>query len=331
LYIGAPFYYLFGKGFFGVLIAQLLGIFLFCSSFFFMIKTLRSPSNNSFQLTLLFFLLYIGGTAVGTAGDRLSFGIEQATSSRYMTPALMAWAVLLLLYLPLLNRLAQKKTLLVRSFFIIVLLLMMPFQFKALSSKANVLFEREIAALALELQIPDQEQIGHIFPSAEWALSIAFQPSKRNLSIFGLPPIKDALEQIGQQECICDDTATNQPAGFLDKAVQISGGQGWLRIEGWAFSVSTRSSPEVLHILNNEGVVVGIALTGQPRPDVAVVVDSAAMYSGFKGYVIPGLDDEIFWIQDAASRYCLMVMMPKSLSGVGADRAWEVMAVRLER
>ena len=55
-----------------------------------------------------------------------------------------------------------------------------------------------VAALALELGVRDELQIGQIFPDADWATALAKIPVERNLSVFGHHQIQDAKELIGK-------------------------------------------------------------------------------------------------------------------------------------
>lgn len=87
LYLGAPAYHLMGKS---QSLALAMGIWVMASSVFFLWRVLadRLPANPA--VALLAMLLFIGGTALGTGGGRLQFGLEQALSYRYTTPALLA-------------------------------------------------------------------------------------------------------------------------------------------------------------------------------------------------------------------------------------------------
>src|SRR5690606_30939213 len=142
------FYYFFGKGDLGIYIAQAMGFFLVVSCLRFTLRYLRSPQSNSLNLALLAFSLYIGATAFATGGGRLIFGIEP--TGRYMTPALTAWAALLMLYVPYLIKVGSERT--IRKWvgvFGILLVLMFARQIKALESHEPDLFERKVAALSL--------------------------------------------------------------------------------------------------------------------------------------------------------------------------------------
>ena len=92
IYLGGPFYNLVRGGSIGLLLAQVAGVVLIFASTAFALLSIKKPRQSTLQLAMLIFILYVVGSALGTAGGRLIFGVEQALSSRYMTPALMAWA-----------------------------------------------------------------------------------------------------------------------------------------------------------------------------------------------------------------------------------------------
>ena len=281
-YVGGPFYYLARGGAIGLMLAKVAGGLLILSSAVFAWQSLKNPKRSTLQLAMLFFILYVGGTALGTAGGRLIFGVEQALSSRYMTPALMAWAALMVLCGPLILASARWA---VGSVLLALLVAMLPQQLTALESKRDVMFERNVAALAIELGVKDQAQIGNVFPNADWALSLAKVPVESNLSIFGLPPLADLRERIGQQS-----GRKNHPVreclGHLDEIQEVPEDPRFVRIRGWIFDPSTQQQPETLSIVDGDGKAVGFALLGQPRPDVGLAVGEKANQSGFKGYLL---------------------------------------------
>lgn len=283
LYIGGPFYALRGKGETALLLAQAAGFFLIISSAFFAIRALRTPRTSSLVLALLTFILYAGGTAFGTAGGRLMFGLTQATSSRYMTPALMAWAALLILYAPYLASIFARNRNKVLWPLLMLLALMIPMQLKALDPDKGVQFQREIAALALELRIQDQAQISTVYPSLEEALAFTEAPVNKNLSVFGLPPIKDGHLTIGTT---IETSTPIECTGSVDSISVIPGENRYASIDGWIYETKSSSAPKTLLITNDEKKVIGYALTGQSRPDVATVINEKADKSGFKGYVL---------------------------------------------
>lgn len=281
LYLGGPFS--FGNSAAGVWVATTAGIFLVTSSVGFAIKALAKPKDETLRLALLAFILYIGGTALGTASGRLIFGVNQALESRYMTPSLMAWAALLILYLPQINTMRLSAENILWVWFAILLLLMLPKQLESLRSEKTRNFHRKLAALAVELGVKDEPQIKHIFPSTPWILTIAEKPIAENLSVFGAIPIKDGREIIGTKMDIND--VAEACMGSIDELSKIDGEFQYLKLRGWVFDPVLKKVPEYALLVSSTGTIYGVVLTGDERKDVADAVNSQARYAGFRGYM----------------------------------------------
>lgn len=279
-YIGNPFYYLAGLS--SLIVTQVAGFFLIGSAVFFAWKTIKKPAQFSLQLALLTFLLYIGGTALGTGTGRLIFGVAQATTSRYTTPALMAWSALLVLYAPMVAKGMHRNSLRYVMPFALLIFLLMPQQLLGLDSQKAMLFERKIAALAIESGIRDQLQISVIYPEVEWPIMRAKEAFAKKMSVFGDPVYRDAINLIGTKQ---SNTPLLPCQGSVDETHEIQGESRYVRIQGWIFQPDQKKVPQPVHILDQDGLVVGYALTGQPRPDVKASIDPKAKLSGFKGYL----------------------------------------------
>ncbi|VXC06076.1 conserved membrane hypothetical protein [Pseudomonas sp. 8AS] len=285
VYVGGPFYpiakKLVGHGLVALHATQTAGLFLVLSALAFLVQELRKRERSTLQLALLTFILYIGGTALGTGGGRLLFGINQALSSRYMTPALMAWAALFMLYAPLLLKKTEGKRwkLWIPAF--VLLAMLVSNQKKGLENKDEELFERQVAALAMELRVRDTMLLPRLYPNADDALMFSAIPVERDLSVFGLAPIRNAREHIGTQ--LASSTPTLECQGELEEIDEIEGSQtGYLRVQGWVFDPSTQSVPDSLSIVDTQTAkVIGFVITGQPQ-DANL---KAARTSGFKGYL----------------------------------------------
>ncbi len=287
-YLGGPFYYISGTFFkYGnLLLAQTAALFLIGSSVFFTYRSLRSPSHSSLQWSLLTFLLYIGGTALATGLGRLTFGIEQSLSSRYMTPALMAWSSILVLYAPALSRRISNYPVRSISLILTVQLLFLPYQLKALHFRSIDLFERRVAALALELGVRDSKQIYSVFPFTDPILKLAKVAADKDLSIFGHPLLKDSAQQMGRNR---PDRSSAHCIGILEPAsVQIEDDRT-VRIQGWMTHTDRKTVPEKIEILNQNRNIVGYALTGQPTGKMKLAVKPDVALAGFKGYLLSGL------------------------------------------
>ena len=309
LYIGGPFYYMAGEGRGGQFAATSAGILMIGSSIAFAWRIVPFASKTTLPLALLFFILYVGGTSIGTAGGRLLFGVEQALSSRYMTPALMAWAALFLLYL---SKLDSAKDFIRNNVWVVctvMLVFMLPRQLTALENKKMVLYERKIAALAIELEVRDPTQIGSIFPFTDWVLAVAKIPVERNLSIFGLPPFVDLRERLGQPS-LRRDYPKEECLGYVDEIKVVPEDPRFLSVRGWIFDPSVRPESVLLSMVNNNGNVVGYAVAGQLRTDVELAVGKKARNSGFKGYLLARQQDAPMFISGVQMQCRLNSVVP---------------------
>jgi hypothetical protein len=174
LYLGSPVWYALVRWTDdAAFVAQVAGALLLVFTGVRAATVLRSPRAHGVSLAMLFFVGYILATALGTAAGRLVFGLIQATSSRYTTPALMAWLALLAAWLPvLMGRQGRARAGLVLAL-LVVLVPLTKFQFQAQKDRGDILFQRELAALAVEMRVRDDEQIAHVIYKTDVALDVA--------------------------------------------------------------------------------------------------------------------------------------------------------------
>lgn len=282
LYIGSPWYRFAGKGLLGKIAAYSMALFFLVSLCFYSITSIKEKQHKSLHIALVLFILYVLITAAATAGGRLIFGLEQALSSRYTTPVLMAWASLFMLFF---DSTKQKLNNNYRTIFkILLLVVIIPvtiFQCFALNPKDDIVFEKKVAALAIEMGIEDQEQISCVYPDAPYVMKISREPVTRNLSVFSVEPIKDAAELIGKIRIINDSMPICQ--GNIEESIAIN--TSYLRISGWMYCNGNQHVPQSIIFVDNSNTIIGYAITGSPRHDVEKVFGSTARYAGFKGYI----------------------------------------------
>lgn len=285
LYLGSPFFALAGEGRNGLIAASITGSTLIILSAVRLLIEIKARQINPVTIALLGYLLYLGGTAVGTGTGRVVFGVVQAVSFRYTTPALMAWAALILLYLPILTDAGRRyrKVMCVATILFCGLLFWR--QLPALQAQHQKVFDRQVAALALELGIADGEQINHIYVMNAGLIQIANQASDANITVFGQYPLKDLREK--QNDRYLSSTGVPACQGSLDSVAEIEREPDALRINGWIFNPMEESIPSRVTITDTLGRIVGFTLTGQPRPDVAEAIHEDALLSGFSGYIEP--------------------------------------------
>jgi hypothetical protein len=282
IYLGGPFYYIFGKSATAEVIAATLGLFLVLASGAYCVSIYKNTRSNTLQLSLLFFILYIGGTALGTAGGRLFLGLEQALSSRYMTPALMAWLALFIIYTPSIVRRIPNAA---PWLFLTIILAMLPLQMHALHSDNNRKYQEKIAALALALRVPDQVAISTTYPSAEAALSLSEDAQRKHLSFFSQQPYWDVIEKINRTFVPPTATSPTQCIGHIDEIQPIQNNKKYIKLRGWAFDQSNTRVPEYIYFLDKNNRLIGAAFTGQSRKDVMTAINTKAEKSGFSGYI----------------------------------------------
>ena len=185
------------------------------------------------------------------------------------------------MFTPLLSGFYTKRKKSCLTFFVIASLGLIPMQLKALKIDGDINFNKEVAALALAMGVPDFAQISKIYPAPEVVIAISEKAKKNDVSIFGAEPYQ-GLE--GSINTLADKKGPIECVGNLDEVSEIQGAT-YSRIRGWIYNPNDRSSPALIQINSAGGVVIGYALVGLKRDDVKHVFGVNALKSGFLGYV----------------------------------------------
>lgn len=285
-YLGNPVHYLFhisGLDLFQLRVGQMAGLGFIAGIAYVTSKQLRGRDRQNYRLqwALVAFLLYILGTAVGTAGGRLVFGILEATSSRYTTPVLMGWAALFILVAwSLRASLVVRPRLLVMPA-VLVPLILLPGQVGAIGRPKNQEFDKRVAALALELGIRDPQYTKRIYPRENVLVQDARPAIQYHQAVFGTQAMKSARTDMGRTVGLSGGSSC---LGHLDTMQRLKGDPQYVRISGWLFDRGANEPPTHLLVVNSAKNVVGYALTGAWRPDVRRAVGGRSARSGFVGY-----------------------------------------------
>jgi len=285
-YLGNPFYEVLGGRAPGRIVVLSASLFMVLSTLRFAWQLLRQPRPPALPLALLFFIVYIIGTAFGTAGGRLIFGYAQALGTRYATPGLMAWAALLVLYAPALLALGEQARRWVWTGLALLVLAMLVYQVKALRSQADELFARSIGALAIEMRIADKAAIGKTYPDTG-PVVFTQEASDKQRSFFGLYPYRGARAQMGH---VFAPAALPVCQGALEEISQVEGDYLYLRVRGWLAQPGAQMAPPVVRFLDAGGKQVGYALGGEPRAE-------AGQGAGFRGYLAPAAQGELLTVR----------------------------------
>jgi hypothetical protein len=213
--------------------------------------------RNYAELFLLSFVTYVVATASLTSLGRLGAGPEAALQSRYSTPAFLAWAALVIL--------AGSRFSLgnVAYVALIIPLLLLPAQLRALEYDHDLNFEKMVAALALELVVNDDTQLTYVHPIPAIVLAQTEYPRKFDYSIFANPLIHNVNELVGQ--------SVSEPSciGQIVSETKLRDDAKFVRVEG----TLSQAGPKRVILTSPEGKATGYALTKGVR---------------FKGYMLAG-------------------------------------------
>jgi len=283
-YLGNPFCYALGGGLFGIHAATCAGAVLIAGSAWVGMRWLASPRTRPFMGAALLFLLYVGATAVATAAGRLYMGMEGAYQSRYTTPSLMAWAALLTAVHGDAERVGRKR--LQVGLAVAIAILSVPFlwqQRHALDSLEARNANWALGTLALALDLRDDEFVAQLFPHGDTVQAIARRAIPRGLSVFGRFPYEGVKDELGRP--FTGPGGNASCVGNIDALGRVGGNSDLVRVEGWLVGGASHAPPERVRLVSMQGITVGFALTGTPRPDVAGAIGRAAANAGFRGYV----------------------------------------------
>jgi hypothetical protein len=286
MYLGNPVHHLVAKGTFGHYCAFIGGVVFVSATINVMLKMWRSKDVSPVLVGLLFFVFYIGATAVATARGRFIFGPEQALSSRYTTPTLMAWcAVVILLWLNYKKTYpdfwGKKKT---KIAVYVVSVLMLGLQLGMFRGYPEI-ERREIAALAVALNIKDVTSLNELFPDPDMVLSIGQKAIKENTSLFQTYPYHDVPVKFG---------TTYQPASQASCKVSLIGTEvipdvgNFIWVNGAFEKSHSLARRNLLYFRNQAGVIVGFALKSKG--------------SEFKGYIAADEAGQVVDVMDAKAQ-----------------------------
>lgn len=282
LYLGSPIWFLTKS----LPLTLIMGGFVIGSGIFFLWRALSGRLQVNAPAALLALLLFIGGSALATAGGRVTFGFEQALSYRYVTPALLAWSALFVLYVQLCAPLLARKP----GWIVLGLVLplsAMPTQwsFQHFSHFGSAQ-EGKVAIISLQMGVQDPAALDRLGlgQNPRWLLgAITQSASAHSLSVFAQPEIQRAATPLGLTS---EQNSIESCQGAIDVVEPIIGDDRFVRVRGWLFAPLTKSAPKFISIVSAQGKIFGYALTGDERTDVASLIHQKARFSGFSGYML---------------------------------------------
>jgi hypothetical protein len=277
LYLGSPTLYIFNE--INKPLVIILTLIYICTVSIVFIRTYKR-NNSPLSATVIPFTMaiYIFCVAILSAGGRFEFGLLQATSSRYTTMSLTGWCCILLLAADLSKK---KDTYFFTILPLILGLLLFPQQTNNLTISNNTNFERQVAALALELNIDDKPQLLNIYPDPKKLTEFSKILINKRQSIFGESKFADAKKLIGTRIKLNN---LEKCQGYIDENLVISSSTKNKKISGWIYDGKIQKVPQAVVTLNSMGEINGYGFTGSLRPDVSSAIGKDAVLSGFRIY-----------------------------------------------
>lgn len=269
-------------------IAIIIGIFLFIYfSYLFFIEI--KDKDNPF-IVLIIFILFLFGSALFTALGRVSLGIEQALSSRYSTPSLYIWLSMLILWCQRSSDFVKgidKKKIYVNYIILLLVVIHLLFsQFKSVSPNYLFLFNKEIALLSLAMEIKDDKAIKNVYPNVQTAIEISNRAKELEIGVFSL----DFYRMVKTKDDIYLDISMihNDCYGSVESISQLATDSAVI-ISGWVYDISSLKVPKHLIVIDEQGMVIGYGVSGEPKGDVTKYFSKDINYLpiniGWKAYV----------------------------------------------
>ena len=253
----------------------IVGTLLLASMLAMTVWLLRRGELNSYRLYIGAAFAFAAVAAVLAGSGRYTLGLDTAVTSRYTTPALIAWISAFLLFADV-----ARKT----HFWMVAALLGVTVLPAGVWSQRTMLdmppqpFYRDVAVLGVKMGIRDGSYIDWMFPRTgqDVVVPLMNYADSQGLSVYG----KDWVRAIGSLRFSREKVDATVCQGSFDDAKAIEG--AWL-LSGWALAPADASA-KLIVLTGQDDATVGYGVLGEDRPDVAKVVPGASGTTGWRGY-----------------------------------------------
>lgn len=246
------------------------------------VSTFRQRITYQNEFVLVFFGWFVVTSAFITAAGRASFGTEQAFASRYQTPVLALWAVLIILSSPYLVKFCQKLPISSALVIGISSLLLLPQQIIGAKGDNALRSSRELATIALATDTLDTDVLGTIYYDMPRLMELSNQVKQSGLTILATDQYANLKSDVGLK--ISSLTPVNCD-GWFDSKNAIPNSQT-LRVSGWVVGPNLTSYGfSTLRFVDEQNRIVGYLIRGTERIDLINAYGAEWGESGFTGYI----------------------------------------------
>ena len=280
-YLGGPIQFFTGK----TTLAVAAGLAVLILFGVLSVNTFKQRKRLRTEFALIFFCWFVVLSAFLTAAGRASFGTEQAFASRYQTPVLALWAVLVAISSPYFVKLFMRLPIFSVAAITICSLLLLPQQVLGAKGDNALRASRELATLAMATDTYDTDVLGTVYYDMDRLVELNKIVKDARLTILSETPYKHLKSDIGS-------TRPNLPKvncdGWFDSKSSIPNSQT-LRVTGWVVGPEL---PEygfsLLELIDENNKVVGYISRGTVRTDLVTAFGQGWGESGFTGYIFEG-------------------------------------------
>jgi hypothetical protein len=224
--------------------------------------------------------------ATMTALGRLKFGLNQASSSRYQTAAMLFWCFSVVAAVCGSDDSRRYR---VGRFAALQLVCLTLFSFQVsayssiLASYENATFDRNVSGLALQIGA-DPQRISFLYPSPEPIRWYAFMTARKIMP----PPFPEYSYVGASLQSVYEVAPAKMCKGYLDEIDAVPGDYPMMfSVKGWASLDSRLTGKSVIILVTDKNRIAGMGITGRQRPDVVEhgQLPEIELNSGWFGYV----------------------------------------------
>ena len=241
-----------------------------------------------------------------TALDRHQNGLGQALSSRYVTPVAFFWIAVLVLTLALVldERPLSTRFLGASCALIFVTIGLLTVQERSVGEDfARRVAGLELAANELRVGVVDLSAFGVVYPWPDAVAAARPFLIKNRLSIFSDSRYTWLGRRISE---VASPSPPDSCFGLFDSAFSV-GVQGGAKVEGWAWSRREKKPPRQILLVDDAGIIVGLASSGIERPDVAKGPEITDLRTGWQGYAKAGRNVSAYAVIEAGREVCKLI------------------------